>query len=44
MAQDSPVSLGLSILRRGSYEQGAVSSSYQEGLCQGCLQSPTGGF
>lgn len=45
VAQASPVSLGVSLLRRGSYEQSAISSSISGGPVSGlCLQSPTGGF
>lgn len=35
MAQDSPVSLGVSVLRRGSYEQSAISSSISGGPVSG---------
>lgn len=39
MTQASPISLRLSLLRQGSYEQSAISSSISGVLCQGYVSS-----
>ena len=45
VAQASPISLGVSLLRQASYEQSAILSSISGGPVSGlCLKSLAGGF